>query len=86
MSAEVNTTPEVPTTSDASAEQASKKPESHSEKTFARYKYLILSECGHKISTTENHLKRLQNIRKELNYLKETEWMYDPLEKRAGQQ
>ncbi|XP_055846552.1 uncharacterized protein LOC129912359 [Episyrphus balteatus] len=86
MSTEINT-PEGPSTSDISTEPpSSKKPESHSEKTFARYKYLILSECGYKISTTENHLKRLQNLRKELNYLKETEWMYDPLEKRAGQQ
>lgn len=84
MSAEISTH-EVPSTSDVSTEP-SKKPESHSEKTFANYKLLILSECGYKISTTENHLKRLQNLRKELNFLKETEWMYDPLEKRVGQQ
>lgn len=86
MSTEIKT-PDVPSTSDASTEQQpSKRPESNSEKTFSRYKYLILSECGFKISTTENHLKRLQNLRKELNYIKETEWMFDPLEKRVGQQ
>ncbi|XP_055914593.1 uncharacterized protein LOC129947874 isoform X2 [Eupeodes corollae] len=84
MSTEINTS-EGPSTSDVSAEP-NKKPETHSEKIFASNKYVILSECRFHISTKENHLKRLQNLRKELNYLKETEWMYDPLEKRAGQQ
>lgn len=33
----------------------------------------------------ENHSNRLQQLRKELNYIKETDWQYDPIEKYLGQ-
>lgn len=32
----------------------------------------------------ENHLQRLQNLRKELNQIKETDWQFDPIEKYIG--
>lgn len=33
----------------------------------------------------ENHMRRLQNLRKEVSYLKNTEWKYEPVEKYIGQ-
>lgn len=32
----------------------------------------------------ESHLKRLKGLRKELNYLKETEWMYETVDKQQN--
>lgn len=32
----------------------------------------------------ESHLKRLKELRKELNYLKETEWMYETVDKQQN--
>jgi len=39
----------------------------------------LLSEKG------DNHKKRLINLKKELEYLTETSWMYSPIEKILGQ-
>ncbi|XP_073840915.1 uncharacterized protein [Musca autumnalis] len=52
------------------------------DKTFSRYRSLIVVECGLKIATNEATLKRLQNLRRELNYINETDWMYEPVEKK----
>lgn len=30
------------------------------------------------------HMKRLSNLRKELAYIKNTDWKYDPVEKQIG--
>lgn len=60
------------------------KPEVRNDKTFSRYRSLIVTECGLKITTTENYLKRLQNLRKELNYINETDWMYEPLDRKTS--
>ncbi|KQS43505.1 uncharacterized protein LOC26526108 [Drosophila erecta] len=43
------------------------------------------AEGGKAAETTETHLKRLQNLRKELGYLSETDWMYESLDKKAAQ-
>ncbi|XP_059216302.1 uncharacterized protein LOC131994085 [Stomoxys calcitrans] len=54
------------------------------DKTFSRYRSLIVVECGGlKITTNEANLKRMQNLRRELNYLNETEWMYEPVDKKT---
>lgn len=39
------------------------------------------------VTQTENelHQNRMKNLRKELDYLKETEWKYQPIEKYIGQ-
>lgn len=41
------------------------------------------SEC--KRVQQENHLNRMQKLRKELNHIKETDWQYEPIEKYIGQ-
>ncbi|XP_044570882.1 uncharacterized protein LOC123257141 [Drosophila ananassae] len=46
---------------------------------------LIGSESGARAETAESHLKRLQNLRKELGYISETDWMYDSLDKKPQQ-
>lgn len=80
MSAELPSISEEPSTSNPSESQKS---EVKNDKTFSRYRSLIVTECGLKITTTENYLKRLQNLRKELNYINDTDWMYEPLDKKS---
>ncbi|XP_043063626.1 uncharacterized protein LOC122319881 [Drosophila ficusphila] len=46
---------------------------------------LTEAEGGKAEETTETHLKRLQNLRKELGYLSETDWMYESLDKKPAQ-
>ncbi|XP_046808760.1 uncharacterized protein LOC124420339 isoform X2 [Lucilia cuprina] len=77
MSAELPSISEEPSSSNPS-----EKAEVKTDKTFSRYRSLIVTECGFKITTTENYLKRLQNLRKELNYINETDWMYDSLDRK----
>lgn len=45
----------------------------------ARLRSLIVTECGFKVTSNENYLKRLENLRKELNYINDTDWMYEPV-------
>ena len=33
----------------------------------------------------EEHLKRMKSLRKELDYIDKTAWMFDPVEKLIGQ-
>lgn len=47
---------------------------------MSRIRALLVPECGFKVTTNENYLKRLENIRKELNYISETDWMYDTVQ------
>ncbi|EDW79507.1 uncharacterized protein Dwil_GK20515 [Drosophila willistoni] len=42
-------------------------------------------ESDRALKTTGNHMLRLQELRKELNYISETDWMYDSLEKKPQQ-
>jgi len=58
-----------------------KKPEIGADKAES----LSEAEGGNAAETTETHLKRLQNLRKELSYLSETDWMYESLDKKAAQ-
>lgn len=46
---------------------------------------LITSESGFKEETNDSHLSRLQQLRSELNYISETDWMYESLEKKPQQ-
>ncbi|XP_037939499.1 uncharacterized protein LOC119672512 [Teleopsis dalmanni] len=73
---------ELPT---SSANTEGKIIDTTSDRTFAKYRSLIISECGFKITTTESYLKRLQNLRKELTYINETDWMFEPLDKKPSQ-
>ncbi|KAI8039475.1 uncharacterized protein LOC128259225 [Drosophila gunungcola] len=63
-----------------STETEAKKPEISADKA-----QLSEAEGGKVVDSTESHLKRLQNLRKELGYLSETDWMYDSLEKKPAQ-
>ncbi|XP_037720749.1 uncharacterized protein LOC119554077 [Drosophila subpulchrella] len=64
-----------------SGETEAKKPEIGADKAES----LSEAEGGNAAETTETHLKRLQNLRKELSYLSETDWMYESLDKKATQ-
>ncbi|EDV96180.1 uncharacterized protein LOC122322590 [Drosophila grimshawi] len=46
---------------------------------------LITSESGVKAEANDTHLNRLQTLRNELNYISETDWMYESLEKKPQQ-
>ena len=46
--------------------------------------YLYVEMCENSLQL-ENHLKRLQNLRKETQHIKTTDWMYDPVDKYIGQ-
>lgn len=46
---------------------------------------LVTSESGYKEESNDSHLNRLQFLRNELNYISETDWMYDSLEKKQQQ-
>jgi len=35
--------------------------------------------------TKEEHIKRVKNLRKELDYVERTNWQYEPIEKLLGQ-
>lgn len=38
------------------------------------------------LASQELHQNRIKSLRKELEYLKETEWRYEPIDKYIGQQ
>lgn len=46
--------------------------------------YIFVDLCENNLKL-ENHANRLQSLRKELNYVKETDWQYDSIEKILGQ-
>ncbi|EDX09086.1 GD13767 [Drosophila simulans] len=64
-----------------SSEVEAKKPEIGADKAESQSE---TTECGKAAETSENHLKRLQNLRKELSYLSETDWMYESLDRKAA--
>lgn len=47
-------------------------------KEYVRTKFALYLEIGESNMINESHLKRLANLRKELNYIKNTDWQYDP--------
>ncbi|XP_041633250.1 uncharacterized protein [Drosophila kikkawai] len=55
-----------------------KKPESTADKAESQSEVSVEE-------TPESHSKRLQNLRKELGYLSETDWMYESLDKKPAQ-
>ncbi|XP_055689637.1 uncharacterized protein LOC129793553 [Lutzomyia longipalpis] len=52
---------------------------------YACSKFMLYMEVGEDSLQLETHAKRLHNLRKELSYLKKTEWKYDPIDKLIGQ-
>lgn len=44
----------------------------------------LQSEIGAVSFAREQHKVRLQSLRKELNHITTTEWLYDPIEKLTG--
>ncbi|XP_034110722.1 uncharacterized protein LOC132789749 [Drosophila nasuta] len=42
----------------------------------------INSEGNSKNDTSDSHLNRLHSLRNELNYINDTDWMYESLEKK----
>ncbi|XP_059613074.1 uncharacterized protein LOC132259452 [Phlebotomus argentipes] len=52
---------------------------------YARVKFLLYVEIGEDSLQLENHMKRLHNLRKELYYIKKTDWQYEPIDKLIGQ-
>lgn len=52
---------------------------------IVRVKFYLYVEMSENNLQLENHLKRLQNLRKELTHIKETDWQYDSIDKFFGQ-
>lgn len=48
---------------------------------IVRVKFYLYVEMSENNLQLENHLKRLQNLRKELTHIKETDWQYDSIDK-----
>ncbi|XP_034487237.1 uncharacterized protein LOC117791559 [Drosophila innubila] len=46
---------------------------------------VLNSERNFKEETNDIHLDRLQNLRNELNYINDTDWMYESLDKKPQQ-
>ncbi|KAM8706538.1 hypothetical protein ACLKA7_010753 [Drosophila subpalustris] len=46
---------------------------------------VLNSERSFKEEINDSHLNRLQNLRNELNYISDTDWMYESLEKKPQQ-
>lgn len=46
-------------------------------KEYTRVKFVIYLDVTEASMQNECHTKRLQNLRKELNYIKNTDWQYD---------
>lgn len=45
--------------------------------------YLYVEMCENNLQL-ENHVKRMQNLRKELNYIEETDWQFSSMDKFLG--
>lgn len=60
-----------------------KKPETQTDKTFSRCHSIVLTEDDYKQTISDSYQKRLQNLRKELNYISETDWMYESADRKA---
>lgn len=52
---------------------------------IVRQKFHLYVELCENSMRLEMHMKRLSNLRKELTYIKNTDWKYDPVEKQIGQ-
>lgn len=71
---------------DDSASTSTEKTEDPSKKRiFNHFNFTVYVEASEKRVQQENHLNRLQKLRKELNHIKETDWQYEPIEKYIGQ-
>lgn len=46
---------------------------------------MMYIEVAEQKQQMENHLTRIQDIRKELTHIKETDWQFDSIEKHIGQ-
>lgn len=46
---------------------------------------VLNSQKTYKEETNDSHLSRLQNLRNELNYISDTDWMYESLENKPQQ-
>ncbi|XP_052862742.1 uncharacterized protein LOC128269343 [Anopheles cruzii] len=57
---------------------------SPSNKGIVRVKFYLYVEMCENNLQLENHVKRLQNLRKELSYIKDTDWQYDSIDKFLG--
>lgn len=71
---------------DETASTSTEKTEDPSKKRiFNHFNFTVYVEASEKRVQQENHLNRLQKLRKELNHIKETDWQYEPIEKYIGQ-
>lgn len=52
---------------------------------IVRVKFYLYVEMSESNLQLESHHKRLQNLRKELTHIKETDWQYDSIDKFFGQ-
>lgn len=58
---------------------------SNAKQGIVRQKFHLYVELCENSMKIETHMKRLSNLRKELTYIKNTDWKYDPVEKQVGQ-
>jgi len=78
-----NLTPS-PSTPSSSTKSSSSNPTPVDDKIFSKYSNILLAESNKRKIENADHLKRLAELRKELKYLEETEWMYPNIEDLLG--
>ncbi|XP_053956976.1 uncharacterized protein LOC128862406 [Anastrepha ludens] len=74
---------ELPSTSETAVDGELKNPETQTNKIFSRCHSIVLTEDDYKLRISDTYQKRLQNLRKELNYISETDWMYESVERKT---
>ncbi|XP_062132471.1 uncharacterized protein LOC133843095 [Drosophila sulfurigaster albostrigata] len=76
---ETNTSNSIPDTSSISTNNVEKLDYRICKKEVVKQ---INSESNSKNDTSDSHLNRLHSLRNELNYINDTDWMYESLEKK----
>lgn len=72
-------------TSEESAPSSSQKTAGSSE-AVSRLELQLIAEIHLKASQAERYSNQLSALRKELNYVKATQWQYEPVDKLIGRQ
>lgn len=70
---------------DAASTSTEKTEDPSKKRVFSHLNFTVYVEASEKRVQQENHLQRLQKLRKELSHIKETDWQYEPIEKYIGQ-
>lgn len=55
------------------------------QKKDEEFEFMMFMEKSDKRKMEEQHAARMHELRKSLDYIKQTEWMYEPIDKLLGE-